>query len=132
MNDVTKLDSHTAYCGLDCSGCEVYQATTFDDDDLRQKYADKVLEQFKVKVEPATVNCFGCKDERPKTGYCAMCEVRKCTTDKGLENCAFCEYYGCEKLQKVHKAMISVGKAVDGVASAHLNLEAIRSEKGLA
>ena len=46
----------------------------------------------------------------------------------GQENCAYCEDYGCEKLQKVHKAMISVGKAVDGVASAQLNLEAIRKE----
>ena len=60
-----------------------------------------------------------------------MCEVRKCTIDRGLENCAYCEDYGCEKLQKVHAAMISVGKVIDGVASAQLNLEAIRREQGL-
>jgi len=132
VNDITQLDPHIAYCGLDCSGCEVYQATKFDDDDMRQQYADKVFSQFKVTVEPATVNCHGCRDERPKSGYCAMCEVRSCAIERQLENCAYCEDYGCEKLQKVHTAMISVGKAVDGVAKASLNLEAIRSEKGMA
>ena len=132
MTAATTLQPHIAYCGLDCSGCDVYQATKFDDDDLRQAYADKVFDQFKIQVEPATINCHGCRDERPKSGFCAVCEVRKCAIDRGLENCAFCVDYGCEKLQKVHAAMITVGKAVDGVASAQLNLEAIRREKELA
>ena len=132
MAEQTQLDPHIAYCGLDCSGCDVYQATKFDSDDRRQQYADKVFNQFKIKVEPATINCHGCRDERPKTGYCAMCEIRSCTIERGLENCATCVDYGCEKLQKVHAAMITVGKAIDGVASAQLNLEAIRREKGLA
>lgn len=131
MNATSTLDPHIAYCGLDCSGCDVYRATAFDDDDMRQAYADKVFGQFKIKVEPATVNCHGCRDTRPKSGYCAMCEVRQCTIDRGLENCATCEDYGCEKLQKVHKAMINVGKAIDGVATASLNLQAIRREQGL-
>ena len=131
MSQQNQLDPHIAYCGLDCSGCDVYQATKFDSDDIRQKYADKIFAQFKIRVETQNINCHGCRDERPKSGYCAMCEVRKCTIDRGLENCAWCADYGCEKLLKVHAAMISVGKAVDGVASAQLNLEAIRREQGL-
>jgi hypothetical protein len=127
MDKSNQLDPHIAYCGLDCSGCEVYRATKFDSDDLRKKYADKVFTQFKIEVEPASVNCHGCRDERPKTGYCAYCEVRKCAIDRGLENCAYCVDYGCDKLQKVHAAMINVGKAIDGVATAKINLEAIRS-----
>jgi hypothetical protein len=31
----------------------------------------------------------------------------------------------------VHAAMINVGKSIDGVATASLNLEAIRRDKGL-
>jgi hypothetical protein len=131
MNDTTTLDPHIAYCGLDCSGCDVFRATAFDDDGLRQAYADKVFKQFKVEIEPGKVNCYGCRDERPKSGYCAMCQVRQCAIDRGLENCATCEDYGCEKLQKVHAAMLNVGKAVDGVATASLNLQRIRGELGL-
>jgi hypothetical protein len=132
MIEPNQLDPHIAYCGLDCSGCDVYRATKFDSDDLRQQYADKVFAQFKIEVEPATINCHGCRDKRPKTGFCATCEVRKCAIERGLENCAHCEDYGCEKLQKVHAAMITVGKAIDGVATAQLNLEAIRGDTGLA
>lgn len=126
------LEPHIAFCGLDCSGCDVYQATKFNDDGLRQAYADKVFKSWKIVVEPAKLNCHGCRDARPKTGYCATCQVRQCALDRGLENCAICPDYGCEKLQRVHAAMISVGKAVDGVASASLNLQAIRRNLGLA
>ncbi len=131
MNQQVGLEPHIAYCGLDCSGCDVYQATKLDSEDLRQQYAAKVFEQFKIEVQPSTVNCHGCRDARPKTGFCAYCEVRKCAIDRELENCASCPDYGCDKLQKVHAAMINVGKAVDGVASAQLNLEEIRREQDL-
>jgi len=131
MTQARELDPHIAYCGLDCSGCDVYQATAFDDDELRQNYADKVKLQWKIEVDPASINCHGCRDERPKSGFCATCEVRQCAKDRGLENCAPCEDYGCEKLQKVHAAMINVGKSEDGVAWASINLETIRRDKGL-
>lgn len=131
MKQAHELSPHIAYCGLDCSGCDVYRATAFDDDGMRQAYADKVFAQFKLEIEPSTVNCHGCRDERPKSGYCAMCQVRQCAIDRGLENCATCADYGCDKLQKVHAAMIKVGKAVDGVAKASLNLRSIRRDLGL-
>lgn len=130
-DDKRDLDPHIAYCGLDCSGCDVYRATAFDDDELRQDYAQKVLAQFKIEVEPASVNCHGCRDARPKSGYCAWCQVRSCAIERGYENCAHCPDYACDKLDKVHAAMINVGKAVGGVASAKINLEAIRREHGL-
>ena len=129
--DKLALDPHIAYCGLDCSGCDVYRATAYDSDELRQAYAAKVLDQFKIEVEPAAVNCHGCRDARPKTGFCAWCQVRACAMERGFENCAVCPDYACEKLDQVHAAMINVGKAVDGVASAKINLEAIRRDRGL-
>ena len=132
MVNAQELDPHIAYCGLDCSGCEVFRATAFDDDQMRQAYADKIKLDWKIEIDPAGVNCYGCRDERPKTGFCASCEVRQCTAERGLENCATCEDYGCDKLQRVHAAMVNVGKAIDGIATASMNLEAIRSEKGLA
>ena len=128
MTDRPPLETHTAYCGLDCSGCEVFQATAWDDDELRQQYVDKVFREFKIEVEPASVNCYGCRDERPKTGFCAWCQVRGCAIERGLENCAHCEDFPCEKLDKVHAAMVNVGKAEDGIAWARRNLDRIRSE----
>ncbi len=131
MNTTQQLASHIAYCGLDCSGCDVYRATAYDDDNMRQAYADKVKLDWKIEIDPAGVSCYGCRDERPKTGFCASCEVRQCTAERGLENCATCEDYGCEKLQRVHAAMVNVGKQIDGIATASLNLQAIRRDQKL-
>jgi len=132
MNKEQELDPHIAYCGLDCSGCDVFRATAFDDDKMRQDYADQIKLNWKIEIDPAGVSCYGCRDERPKTGFCASCEVRACTKDRELDNCATCEDYGCEKMLRVHAAMVNVGKAIDGVATARLNLESIRRDKGLA
>jgi len=129
--DQPALDPHIAYCGLDCSVCEVYRATAYDSDELRQTHAAKVLDQFKIEVEPANVNCHGCRDVRPKIGFCAWCQVRSCALERGVENCAVCPDYACEKLDQVQAAMISLGKDVDGVASAKINLEAIRRDRRL-
>ena len=73
MSHRNPLAAHVAYCGLDCSGCDVFQATAWNDDGLRQAYADKVFKSWKLVVEPATLNCHGCRDERPKSGFCATC-----------------------------------------------------------
>ena len=132
MDKEQELDPHIAYCGLDCSGCDVFRATAFDDDKMRQDYADQIKLNWKIEIDPAGVSCYGCRDERPKTGFCASCEVRACTKDRGLDNCATCEDYGCDKMLRVHTAMVNVGKAIDGVATARLNLEEIRRQKGIA
>lgn len=131
MSERPALTPHIAYCGLDCSGCDVYRATAWDDDELRQAYVHKVFEQFRIEVEPAKVECYGCRDERPKSGYCAWCEVRGCAIERGLENCAHCDEFPCAKLDKVHAAMIHVGKAENGIAWARRNLDRIRAELGL-
>ena len=130
MAQLVELEKHLAYCGLDCSACEVYVATKLDCEDLRQAYAEKQSKRWKIHIEPSTVNCHGCKSKIPKTGFCATCEVRKCTIERGLENCAYCEDFPCNKLDRVHAAMINVGKAIDGVATARISLNQIRLELG--
>jgi aminoglycoside phosphotransferase (APT) family kinase protein len=46
--------------------------------------------------------CDGCLDdgcrEGRRIGYCRTCAVRACAIARGLENCAHCADYGCEKL----------------------------------
>jgi hypothetical protein len=131
MTTAAAIEKHIAFCGLDCSGCEVYIATKTDDDELRREYAAKQYERWKITIEPETVNCHGCRSLTPKTGFCARCEVRRCTMERKLENCAYCVDYPCEKLDRVHAAMINIGKAIGGVATARLNLDTIRKEKNL-
>jgi hypothetical protein len=42
--------------------------------------------------------CDGCLEEGRRVGYCRICAVRACAIARGLENCAHCTDYGCEKL----------------------------------
>jgi len=53
-------------------------------------------------MKPGEVNdCDGC---RAITGRlfsgCMTCEVRKCASQKNIENCAYCNDYACERLMK--------------------------------
>jgi hypothetical protein len=126
------LEPHVAFCGLDCADCAVYVATKTGDDNLRQAYAGHESARWKIQIEPARLNCHGCRDLQPKTGFCATCQVRACALERGLEDCARCGEYPCAKLDRVHAAMVNVGKAVDGVAKARINLDRLRRERGLA
>lgn len=48
--------------------------------------------------------CVGCLGrDGPHIDYCNVCEIRKCGVEKGVENCARCIIYKCDKLAKFHE-----------------------------
>ncbi len=47
-------------------------------------------------------DCDGCRTEGGRLfSGSRNCPVRKCAREKGLENCALCPEYGCEKLESL-------------------------------
>jgi hypothetical protein len=90
-----------AYCGLSCSECPAFIATRSDDDSLRVKCAAKWRATYKSEVKPENINCDGCKSDGIKFIMCNSCGVRKCASQKGLDNCAVCEDYACTTLQQM-------------------------------
>ena len=106
----------TAYCGLDCAKCEGYLATQADDDDKRAEVAKQWSERYKADIKPEQINCDGCRSEGRKFFYCAeMCELRKCGIEKGVENCAVCDEYICEKLEAFLKLAPQARDALDAL-----------------
>jgi hypothetical protein len=95
-----------AYCGLNCVKCPIYAATreknASKQKQMREYIARKIKEIYGTpcSVEDVT-DCDGCttKDGRLFSG-CQKCQIRKCAREKGLENCAYCSEYACEKLSK--------------------------------
>jgi hypothetical protein len=88
-----------AYCGIVCSDCPTYKATQANDDKLREETAKKWSEMFHADIKPADINCDGCPTGSTRLfSYCALCEIRKCAREKGVENCAACADYPCAKL----------------------------------
>jgi len=47
--------------------------------------------------------------------YSRICEIRKCGKEKGVENCAHCSEYVCEKLKKFFKMVPQAKKRLDEV-----------------
>jgi len=52
-----------AYCGLDCTHCEAYLATTEDSQAMREETARKWSRRYNADIQPDQINCQGCKSD---------------------------------------------------------------------
>ncbi len=88
-------DRMIGYCGYNCYLC----AARSDDINIRQKMVDtwrKYLghENYTAK----NVACEGCKSKGDKIAD-KICKARPCARDKGLESCAQCDEFPCNKVK---------------------------------
>jgi len=95
------MEKMVAFCGLICTDCKAFIATQENDDARRREVAEAWSKAFGREIKPEEINCDGCltRDGR-HINYCNVCEIRKCGMEKGVENCAFCVDYNCERLTK--------------------------------
>ena len=100
-----------ACCGIDCLECEAYLATRFDDNEKRIKVAEQWSKQFKADIKPADINCESCLSNNGIIfSHCRVCEIRNCCREKSIDNCAYCDEYGCEKT-KILFSMVPEAKS---------------------
>lgn len=96
-----------AMCGLVCSDCVAFLATQEDDDKMRAK----VVEAWSTDEEPLElkdIDCDGCTVGGRLHKFCSVCEVRNCGLERSIKNCAYCDEYLCEKLEKLLKSFRTV------------------------
>lgn len=92
-----------ACCGLACHECEAYRATQHNDAKKKQEIAGRWSQQFKMDIKAEDITCDGCRATTGRhSGYCRMCEIRKCCEGRDLQNCASCAEYACGKLSQFH------------------------------
>ena len=90
-----------SYCGLICTRCGAYVAKRTNDDALRVKTA-KRWSSPEWTVKPEEINCDGCTSDSDELfKHCYECEVRACARERGVETCAHCNDYICDKLEKL-------------------------------
>jgi len=81
-----------ACCGLDCESCDARIASVTDDNELREKTAQKWSELNNIDIAPEAINCMGCRFDGVKTIFCSdLCEIRKCVNKKGFNTCGDCK-----------------------------------------
>ena len=117
------MDRIIAMCGLACDYCIAFIATQKNDDEMRQKVVEAwSTENERLKLED--VDCDGCTIGERLHSFCAVCDVRKCGLDKNIENCAHCDEFPCEKLEKLWNSF----RTVSG-EEAKTNLKRIRKSR---
>jgi len=87
-----------AYCGIQCTDCRAFIATQRNDSKLKEEVA-KAWSTKKETLKTEDINCDGClATGRRLFKFCGTCRVRRCGQEKGVENCAYCREFPCEKL----------------------------------
>ena len=103
-----------AYCEV-CTECSAYVATQNNDLVALQRVADEWNAQLGSSLTAEECVCDGCLGDGRRIGYCRTCEVRACALVRGLENCAYCADYGCEKLEGFFSIVPEARATLDGI-----------------
>ena len=96
---MTEVDKNIiAYCGLNCAECEAYTLTQKNDTKGLEALAVKWSKMYGSEIKASDCYCDGCRAEGRKMSHCAVCPVRSCAMERGVETCAHCDDAICEKL----------------------------------
>ena len=83
-----------ARCGYRCDLC----AAASEDPDVRQKLVDGWKKYLGHEMYTAeNVQCDGCMSDGKLAD--SNCQVRPCAMEKGLDSCAYCDEFPCDKLK---------------------------------
>ncbi len=96
-----------SYCGLVCNSCPILLATLEKDVSKKRSMKESIsrvcFEMYDTRLQPEEIgDCDGCMtiDGRIFPG-CLDCKVRNCASSKNIENCAFCDDYPCQELERL-------------------------------
>jgi hypothetical protein len=90
-----------ARCGFKCNLCLIYRDNLKRVKD-RERFRDGLLKYYGHKLTLEECYCDGCltDDSENPVLITADCPVRPCVMAKGLENCAYCDKYPCQELER--------------------------------
>jgi len=112
-----------AYCGLTCHGCSIYLATREQNPkkkrEMRADIARICNEKYGTQYKLEDISdCDGCQTEAGRLFLgCETCQIRKCAREKHIDNCARCDQYACEELEKFFNTEPHARKRLDEIRS---------------
>jgi hypothetical protein len=95
------MSAMVSRCGFRCDLCPAFKDNV-KGPEHRQWVSDGWFKYFGFRIPPDHLCCDGClaEDSTCPNRIDTDCPVRPCAIKKGLENCARCEEYICEKLRQ--------------------------------
>jgi hypothetical protein len=96
------MDQMLAYCGLVCTDCPAFIATQADDQAALERVAAQWREEYDApNITVESIICDGClTTDGRKCAHCFECDIRACAIERGAADCAHCDEYGCEKIER--------------------------------
>ena len=126
------------YCGNNCSKCEIYIATITNDMDLKEEIIKKALYFTGKKVDPSTIFCLGCKNEKSKhRNYLSPdgafnCEILNCAKEKYVETCIDCPLFPCSKIKSFYeKYSLNPRKAIGNMTKRLIDIKGLNPEANI-
>jgi hypothetical protein len=83
-------------CGYRCDLCLAY-LPNIEKDDRRQELSDGWFAIYGFRIEPESIACEGCISSEWPDLIDKNCPVRQCVVGRGIDNCAYCHEFACEK-----------------------------------
>jgi hypothetical protein len=112
------MEKAIAFCGLTCSDCPAYLATQDDSDEERRRVAETWSKEYNSDIKPEDISCDGCLPGHTRYfHHCFDCDIRACGIARGVENCAFCDEYACEKLDRFFGLVPAAKTTLDAIRS---------------
>ncbi|WP_041427517.1 DUF3795 domain-containing protein [Syntrophomonas wolfei] len=88
--------NYDTYCGLYCGACSIIKAyQTGIKDPLACCLGDELGMELK---------CHGYKTDSV-FGNCALCQIRNCAREKGMERCLNCSYFPCPNIASMESLL---------------------------
>jgi hypothetical protein len=85
-------------CGYRCDLCLIHETNLKGEDD-KQRMSDALAKYYDCNLPPEQIKpCKGC--QAIQTSPDPNCPVYPCAQDKGMETCAHCPDFGCDKLKQ--------------------------------
>ncbi|MDD3051557.1 MAG: DUF3795 domain-containing protein [Candidatus Cloacimonetes bacterium] len=105
-----------SHCGLLCSECPAFIAARDNNEELRIKTAKNWSKMYQSEIKPESINCHGClSKDNILFAHCFECEIRACSNDRKLENCAHCPEYACENLKSFFEFVPDAKEILDEI-----------------
>lgn len=86
-------------CGMRCDLCLAFEPNLTAHPENHRLLSDGWHQYFGFRIQPEDIFCAGCRMSE-NTTLDTDCPVRPCVIERGLEHCALCEDYICEKLRE--------------------------------
>ena len=91
------MKTHIAKCGYRCDLCPAFKPELTEAD--KADFSRAFKKYYEFEVPPDQIHfCTGCQSSDIPNDK--ECPVFPCCREKGIDNCAYCDDFGCDKLKQ--------------------------------